>query len=147
MSGSLGFSGGGVGSIADFPFDDVPGGWLECDGGAYSRSAYAALFSKIGTTFGSGDGSTTFNVPDCRDIYIKGKNVGVNAGTYTPDTVGNHGHPGSVVNCAIVPSSGAGSYPYAGPVANGSSRAAALIASYGSVTEPKTYAFLRCIKY
>ncbi len=38
--------------------------FLKCDGGAYSRTTYAALYAQIGTTFGSGDGSTTFNVPD-----------------------------------------------------------------------------------
>lgn len=39
-------------------------GWLMCDGGAYSRSVYAALYGQINTKFGAGDGSTTFNVPD-----------------------------------------------------------------------------------
>jgi microcystin-dependent protein len=43
-----------------------PGGWLVCDGSAVSRSLYNALFSVIGTAFGNGDGSTTFNVPDFR---------------------------------------------------------------------------------
>lgn len=38
--------------------------WLKCDGSAKSRATYAALFAEIGTTFGAGDGSTTFNVPD-----------------------------------------------------------------------------------
>ncbi len=42
----------------------LPTGWLLCDGSAVSRTAYAALFSAIGTTWGAGDGSTTFNVPD-----------------------------------------------------------------------------------
>jgi microcystin-dependent protein len=41
-------------------------GWLYCNGLAYSRATYAALFAAIGTTYGAGDGSTTFNVPDCR---------------------------------------------------------------------------------
>lgn len=42
---------------------NVPTGWLECNGAAVSRTTYAALFSDIGTTFGTGDGSTTFNLP------------------------------------------------------------------------------------
>lgn len=44
--------------------DTLPAGWLWCDGSALSRIDYAELFAKIGTKFGSGDGSTTFNIPD-----------------------------------------------------------------------------------
>ena len=43
---------------------DVPEGWLTCDGSAVSRSTYATLFAVIGTTYGAGDGSTTFNLPN-----------------------------------------------------------------------------------
>lgn len=46
--------------------DTAPSGYLVCDGTAYSRTTYANLFDAIGTTFGAGDGSTTFNVPDLR---------------------------------------------------------------------------------
>lgn len=46
---------------------EVPPGYLACDGAAVSRTAYAALFAAIGTAFGAGDGSTTFNVPNARD--------------------------------------------------------------------------------
>ena len=45
-----------------------PSGQLWCDGAAVSRTDYAALFEAIGTTYGSGDGSTTFNVPDLRGV-------------------------------------------------------------------------------
>ena len=44
----------------------VPSGWLLCYGQAISRTTYSALFAEIGTTYGAGDGSTTFNLPDCR---------------------------------------------------------------------------------
>jgi microcystin-dependent protein len=50
-------------------------GWLYCDGTAYSRTTYAALFAAISTTYGPGDGSTTFNVPDRRGV------VGVGVGS------------------------------------------------------------------
>ena len=43
------------------------GKWLECDGRAVSRTTYATLFAAIGTTYGAGDGSTTFNLPDFAD--------------------------------------------------------------------------------
>lgn len=47
---------------------------LLCNGAAVSRTTYAALFAAIGTSFGSGDGSTTFNVPDTRNIFLRGAN-------------------------------------------------------------------------
>ena len=50
----------------------IQNGWLLCNGAAISRTTYANLFDKIGTTYGSGDGSTTFNIPDLRDRYIIG---------------------------------------------------------------------------
>ena len=49
-----------------------PTGWLECNGNAVSRTTYAALFSAIGTTYGVGDGSTTFNLPDLRGEFVRG---------------------------------------------------------------------------
>jgi len=56
----------------------APPGWLLCDGTAYSRTTYAALFAVIGTAGGAGDGSTTFNVPDMRGRIP----VGLNTGTF-----------------------------------------------------------------
>jgi len=52
-----------AGVINAFAGTSVPSGWLECDGSAVSRSTYAALFTAIGTTYGTGDGATTFNLP------------------------------------------------------------------------------------
>jgi len=51
----------------------APTGWLLCDGSAISRTTYADLFTAIGTTYGSGDGSTTFNIPDIRGRVIAGQ--------------------------------------------------------------------------
>lgn len=56
-----------AGSIIAYGGASVPNGWLECDGSAVSRSTYSALFTAIGTTWGIGNGSTTFNLPDLRD--------------------------------------------------------------------------------
>lgn len=50
----------------------VPTGWLECNGAAISRTTYATLFASIGTAWGTGDGSTTFNVPDLRGEFLRG---------------------------------------------------------------------------
>lgn len=61
-----------TGSVTDFAGSTAPSGWLLCDGSAVSRATYSALFSTIGTTYGSGDGSTTFNVPDLRGRILAG---------------------------------------------------------------------------
>lgn len=61
-----------VGMVMAIPFETVPSGWLYCDGSAVSRTTYAALFNKIGTMYGVGDGSTTFNLPDYEDYFLRG---------------------------------------------------------------------------
>jgi microcystin-dependent protein len=67
------FSGGTpAGAVQPFAMSTPPTGWLKCNGQAVSRTGYAALFSAIGTTYGVGDGSTTFNVPDLRGEFIRG---------------------------------------------------------------------------
>lgn len=53
-----------VGSIKMYAGASAPSGWLICDGSAVSRTTYAALFTAIGTTYGAGNGSTTFNLPN-----------------------------------------------------------------------------------
>lgn len=53
-------------------FHDVPEGWLQCNGAAVSRTTYAALFAVIGTKYGSGDGSNTFNLPHLHHKFIEG---------------------------------------------------------------------------
>lgn len=62
-----------VGAI--MAFHDVPAGWLQCNGAAVSRTTYAALFAKIGTKYGSGNGSTTFNLPNLHHKFIEGTNT------------------------------------------------------------------------
>ena len=56
-------------------FHTVPEGWLQCNGAAVSRTTYAALFAVIGTKYGSGDGSTTFNLPNLHHRFIEGTNT------------------------------------------------------------------------
>lgn len=56
-----------AGSMFDFAGAAAPSGFLLCTGAAISRTAYAKLFTAIGTSFGAGDGSTTFNIPDARN--------------------------------------------------------------------------------
>lgn len=61
-----------VGLISVSSFSTVPSGFLECNGSAISRTTYVNLFSVIGTQWGIGDGSTTFNIPDLRGEFIRG---------------------------------------------------------------------------
>ena len=61
-----------AGMVAHFARSTAPTGWLKANGAAVSRATYAALFAAIGTTFGSGDGSTTFNLPDLRGEFVRG---------------------------------------------------------------------------
>jgi len=65
-----------AGIIAPYAGSTVPTGWLPCDGTAVSRTTYAGLFAAISTTWGSGDGSTTFNVPDFRGRTLIGDGTG-----------------------------------------------------------------------
>ncbi len=60
------------GTVAMFAANMPPTGWLECNGAEVSRSTYAALFTAIGTTWGAGDGSTTFLLPDLRGEFVRG---------------------------------------------------------------------------
>ncbi len=62
-----------VGIILPTASSSVPSGWKLCDGSAVSRTTYSALYSAIGTTYGTGNGSTTFNLPDMRNRTVTGR--------------------------------------------------------------------------
>ena len=70
-TGAVGFM--PVGVVVPFAGSTSPAGWQLCYGQAISRTTYAGLFATISTTYGSGDGSTTFNVPDLRGRTVGGK--------------------------------------------------------------------------
>ncbi|WP_304673051.1 phage tail protein [Neisseria uirgultaei] len=59
-------------AVMYFARTTAPDGWLKANGAAVSRTAYAALFAAIGTTYGTGDGRTTFNLPDLRGEFVRG---------------------------------------------------------------------------
>lgn len=66
-----------IGKISSFGHEAAdPTKFIPCEGGEYSRTTYAKLFAKIGTAFGAGDGSTTFNVPDLRGQFLRGLDSG-----------------------------------------------------------------------
>ena len=87
-----------TGMVAAFAMNTPPTGWLECNGAAVSRTTYAALFAALGTTFGAGDGSTTFNLPDSRGQFIRGWDHGAGVdtgrsfGTTQTDAMQGHYH-------------------------------------------------------
>lgn len=76
--GAVSSTGAGLpaGAIVEFGAAAVPPGWLACDGAAVSRTVYARLFAAVGTTWGAGNGSTTFNVPDFRGRVPVGVGTG-----------------------------------------------------------------------
>ena len=72
-----------IGSIIPFGSATVPTGWFECNGAAVSRTTYPLLFAAIGTTWGAGDGSTTFRLPDLRHRALAGAQSGLDQGDVT----------------------------------------------------------------
>ncbi len=73
-----------VGASMLWHTDDIPDGWLACDGQAVSRADYPKLFDLWGVTFGAGDGSTTFNLPDFQYRIPMGAGIGIDP----PNTLG-----------------------------------------------------------
>lgn len=83
-----------TGTISMWPTTSAPSGYLLCAGAAVSRSTYAALFALIGTTFGSGDGSTTFNLPNYTNRFPYGTTLGATGGSADAIVV-SHTHSAS----------------------------------------------------
>ena len=90
-------------TIVPWSSASVPSGFLECAGAAVSRSTYSALFAIVGTTYGAGDGSSTFNVPDLQDNIAVGKSgtkaLASTGGANTVTSTGNVG--GSTANATL----------------------------------------------
>lgn len=89
-----------TGSVQAFAGSTAPTGWLLCNGAAVSRTTYASLYTVIGTTYGAGDGSTTFNVPNLQDrvpvgsgsTYARGATGGAATVTLTTAQIPSHSH-------------------------------------------------------
>lgn len=140
-----------VGMVVAFAVDAAPNGWLECDGAAVSRTTYAALFATIGTTFGSGDGSTTFNLPDLRGEFIRGWDHarGIDPsrvfGSAQGDEIRTHRHDMSRSSSGgIFDVSGTDTQLFIDQVPGN----AGCTSSYGgNETRPRNIALMYCIKY
>jgi len=146
--------------VAFFARNSAPTGWLKCNGAAISRSTYANLFAAIGTTFGSGDGSTTFNVPDMRGYFPRawvddGSVGGARTfGTtqtdafqghwhqYTGTTTDNTGGIGGIIDGPNTQTGGGGNL-ILGPISDGSNGTPRT----ASETRPSNIALLACIKF
>lgn len=136
-----------VGLMVSWAGDAAPSGWLLCAGQAISRTGTnSALFALLGTTYGSGDGSTTFNLPDCRGRVVIGPDNmggaaagrisdaligstgGVSGHTLTDSEMPSHSH-GGVTNTM----NAAGAHSHAGQVvykSNNASYSVAAMATY-----------------
>ena len=102
-SSLTGIEGVNTGIIVPWSSASVPTGFLECNGAAVSRSTYSGLFAVVGTTYGSGDGSSTFNLPDLQDNVCVGKSnnksLASTGGANTVQSTGNVG--GSTANATL----------------------------------------------
>lgn len=151
------------GAIAHFAMNTAPTGWLKANGAAVSRTTYATLFAAIGTTFGVGDGSTTFNLPDLRGRFTRNwaNDGSIDSGRAFGSTqddafqghwhgiqgvyqIGRDGGGGTGSGNLRDDGSPAAPYPYAtymvGDGVNGTPRTA-------TETRPTNIALLACIKY
>ena len=135
-----------AGAIMPFAMNSVPTGWLAADGTAVSRSTYATLFAAIATTYGVGDGSTTFNVPDLRGYFVRGTGTnsdGTVSGTFAAkqaDELKSHTH--TYTFKSTTGGSSAGGDPNS--ITNTSVNTGA---TGGTETRPRNIAMLYCIKY
>lgn len=132
------------GEICYFARNTAPTGSIKANGAAISRTTYSALFAAIGTTFGVGDGSTTFNVPDLRGEFVRGWDdsrgidTGRAFGSAQADDFKSHTHT------FASPQIGGGTVNAAAPTGGGSQ---ATGATGGTETRPRNVAMLACIKY
>lgn len=147
-----------AGMVAFYAVASAPTGWLKANGGAVSRTTYAALFTAIGTTYGAGDGTTTFNLPDARGEFFRalddGRGVDISRVLGSAQADAMQGHQHTVTEAGPTPTTalaGANYIGYSGygprnasnPVtdgANGTPRIA-------SETRARNIAWLACIKY
>jgi microcystin-dependent protein len=142
-------AGNDVGQVATFAMSTAPTGWLKANGAAVSRTTYADLFAAIGTTFGAGDGSTTFLLPDLRGEFIRGWDDGRGVdsgrafGSAQAFDLQSHAHPIGA-NIGSQPATPASVATY-----NNIGRGATIgtDAVGGTETRPRNVALLACIKF
>ena len=136
------------GAIMHFAMNSAPTGWLKANGANVSRTTYAALFAAIGTTFGTGDGSTTFTLPDLRGEFTRGWDDGRGVdsgrafGSAQSQEIQSHTHTTTEGNASTGVFSGTN---YA-MLSNASANTRSVNATGGAETRPRNIALLACIK-
>lgn len=139
-----------VGSVAYFATEFPPAGWLEANGAVVSRTQYAALFARIGTRFGAGDGQNTFRLPELRGEFLRGWDHGRGAdpGRALASAQAHqfashrHGLSSSISRGA----SGLGALEERVPFLSGGYDTSYLLEG-GTETRPRNVALLVCIKH
>lgn len=133
-----------IGTVIWYANDTKPDGYLICDGSAISRTDYADLFAVISTTFGVGDGSTTFNLPDLIDKFIEGSDT---VGTYYEAGLPQHTHSFTAPDFLNMPRgddrTGCVSYATTGTTGDASNP----IYGNSDTVQPPALTLLPCIKY
>ena len=151
-----------TGAVMPFAMNSAPSGWLAANGTAVSRTTYAALFAAIGTTYGTGDGNSTFNLPDLRGYFVRGAGTnsdGIAAGTFGTkqgNTVGPHTHGYSYAQATYQTITGENSYPGVRPdytlvnavypLSGGGTPTSSQSPAGTTETRPANIALLYCIK-
>jgi microcystin-dependent protein len=148
-----------TGAVMPFAMNSAPSGWLAANGATVSRSVYSALFTAIGTIYGTGDGSTTFTLPDLRGYFVRG--AGTNAdgvaggafGVKQADSIVAHTHNDATYTftSAAAVTNAYSVFASAGFVngVTGTNPARAVNAPHNGGTETRPYniAMLYCIKF
>lgn len=164
-----------AGAIDYFAMSTAPTGYLKANGAAVSRTTYAVLFAAIGTAFGAGDGSTTFNLPDLRGEFVRGwdDGRGVDSGralgsfqasqnlshahAASMTSAGAHNHTmtwnndgaqlGASDNAVFGDENRYGTSTMATNTAGAHTHTTTIAADGGSEARPRNVALLACIKY
>lgn len=166
-----------VGMVGMFAMPTPPDGWLKRNGAAVSRTTYAALFARIGTLWGAGDGSTTFNLPDARGYFDRAwddaRGIDPSRAFATNQATQNqsHGHSGTALaagahshtstfvremidspitgagNAVLGDQLGDGYQPVGTDVAGAHTHTLSIANSGGNESRPPNQAYLACIKF
>lgn len=158
MVGAFSSSAVPPGTIIHYAGRTVPSGWLICNGANVSRTDYAALFAAIGTTYGSGNGSTTFRLPDLNNRFLEGTTSTYSVGNYRsaglPNITGSftsHGNTGSMQTTGAFTNGGTGVHSNSGGASDGrhvymdANRCSSVYGATGGV-QPEALATLAIIK-
>ncbi len=148
-----------AGSITQFAGSTPPSGYFECNGAAVSRTTYAGLFAVIGTIWGVGNGSSTFNLPDLRGEFIRGwdngrgtdvgrafasaqaESANVSVPTQMSSATSQWG------NNVVLPDAGWSSYNQTGRSDGGGQGLRFFMVDKGDETRPRNISMMYCIKY